>query len=296
MSIPHIEAYDLPAASELPQNRLPVTVDPKRAALLVHDAQQYFLDFFGPHNNTLTSVVGNMVALRDACTRAGIPTVFTAQPPVQSQSERGLLQDMWGPGITAHPARTEICSALTPQAEDLVLTKWRYSAFAKTSLLSWLRESGRTQLIICGVYAHIGCQCTAAEAFMSDIVPILVSDAVADFSRAKHLSALGYVAGCCGLVHDTEHLLSAIRAASTALGAQSLQDELRADVARLLEVNVDAITVHTSLFDIGLDSVRLMTLLEEWRGKGYVADLIELADVPTIEAWTDRFTRMGQAV
>lgn len=295
MSIPHIEAYDLPAAAELPQNRLAVGFDPSRAALLVHDAQQYFLDFFGPNNNTLTSVVGNMVALREACARAGIPTVFTAQPPVQTLDERGLLQDMWGPGITAYPDRSEVCAALTPLAGDLVLTKWRYSAFARTSLLSWLRESGRTQLIICGVYAHIGCQCTAAEAFMSDIVPILVSDAVADFSRAKHLSALNYVAGCCGLVHDTEHMLRAIPSARSSQTGSTLQDELRADVARLLEVNVDTIGVATSLFDVGLDSVRLMTLIEQWRGKGYDADLLELADVPTIEAWSGKFVRAVHA-
>lgn len=291
MTIPRIEHYDIPARNELPKNRLGASIEPSKAALLVHDAQQYFLDFFGEKNNTLTSVLENMVELRETCSTNGIPTVYTAQPPLQSQQDRGLLQNMWGSGITAYPDRADISPLLAPRPNDLVLTKWRYSAFARTELLSWMRNQQRTQLIICGVYAHIGCQCTAAEAFMSDITPVLVSDAVADFSRAKHMGALEYVAGCCGLVMDTEQVSDAIRTASGALMPTSkpnIQDALRADIAHLLEVNADGLQPSTSLFDVGMDSVRLMTLLEQWRGKGYSADLMDLAETPTLAAWATK--------
>lgn len=301
MTIPRIEHYDIPARHELPNNRLSSNFDPSKAVLLVHDAQQYFLDFFGTENNTITRVLENIVALREACHVRGVPTVYTAQPPVQTLTDRGLLQDMWGPGITAYPDRAEISPLLTPRPSDLVLTKWRYSAFARTELLTWMHAQQRTQLIICGVYAHIGCQCTAADAFMSDITPLLVSDAVADFSRAKHLSALEYVAGCCGLVFDTEHVLATLRSANRAPTAtqqtrpvegvqrpDDIQDQLRRDVARLLELDVHGLLPTTSLFDVGMDSVRLMTLVEQWRGKGYSAELLDLAETPTIAAWADK--------
>lgn len=89
------------------------------------------------------------------------------------------------------------------------MTKWRYSAFQRTDLRQLLGHHGRDQLIVTGVYAHMGCMLSAAEAFMSDVQPFLVSDATADFSRDEHLMALTYAAKRCGSVTTTDALVSA---------------------------------------------------------------------------------------
>ena len=47
---------------------------------------------------------------------------------------------------------------------------------------------------------------TATDAFMRDIKPFFMGDAVADFSRDEHIMALNYVAGRCGRVLSTQQI------------------------------------------------------------------------------------------
>jgi len=210
MGLPSIPPYEMPGEDELPTSRVEWRVEPRRAALLVHDMQRYFVRAFGQDSPALRTAVANIQALRKRCAEAGIPVFFTAQPGAQDRRDRGLQADVWGPGMGDGPEDVAIIDALAPAPADLVLTKWRYSAFQRTTLEPMLRSRGRDQLIVAGVYAHIGCLLTAADAFMRDIQPFFVADAVADFSREKHDLAVAYIAGHCGAVVTTEGLLKTI--------------------------------------------------------------------------------------
>ncbi|WP_428633868.1 isochorismatase family protein [Sedimenticola sp.] len=204
--IPSIEPYAIPG--EIKTNTAHWHVDPERAVLLIHDMQNYFLRFFPSNTNPLLDLVKNTARLRDACSITSIPVAYTAQSGSMTSAQRGLLKDFWGPGMTTAPEEREIITSLAPKSSDWLLTKWRYSAFVKTDLLEKMREVGRDQLIICGVYAHVGILATALDAFAQDIEPFIVSDATADFTPEDHSMALEYASQRCAYVATTRQTLT----------------------------------------------------------------------------------------
>lgn len=219
MALPTIAPYPLPTPDELPQNKVDWPLDPDRAVLLVHDMQRYFLGPYDAGAEPLSRVRANIADLRRACRDAGVPVVYTAKPGDMTPHQRGLERDFWGAGMKAVAEHTDIDPALAPAGDDVLLTKWRYSAFAQTDLAERMAAQGRDQIVVTGVYAHIGCQLTAADAFMRDIRPFLVADAVADFSADHHRSALHYAAGRCARVVLTEDALAELGATTARTGA-----------------------------------------------------------------------------
>lgn len=196
--IPTIPNYRLPGRATLPTNTAPWSPDPRRAVLLVHDMQRYFVRAFSdPLRHDL---VHNSALLRERATASGVPVAYTAQPGRMEDGQRGLLKDFWGPGMRTDPEDREVLPELAPEEDDWEFTKLRYSAFFSSGLLERMRESGRDQLVLCGVYAHIGVLATALDAFTNDIQPFLVADALGDFSESDHRLALDYAARRCAVV------------------------------------------------------------------------------------------------
>lgn len=212
MALPSIGSYDLPRASELPRVRVHWPISAARAVLLVHDMQQYFVRAFPAGTEPIRSVVANIRALRDACDAANVPVFYTAQKVKQDATERGLQREFWGPGMQSESDDRPIVADLAPRQHDRVLEKRRYSAFAQSTFGDELKALGRDQVIITGVFAHIGCLVTAADAFMREVQPFFVADGVADFSRAHHDVALQQVAGCTGRVLMTSAVLTEVSA------------------------------------------------------------------------------------
>lgn len=281
MAIPELQGYALPTAGDLPDNKVRWAFEPERAALLIHDMQEYFVNFWGRQCPMMERVVANIAQLRDYCKQHHIPVYYTAQPKEQSAEDRALLNDMWGPGLTRSPEQQKIVAALAPDEADNVLVKWRYSAFHRSPLEQMLKETGRNQLIITGVYAHIGCMTTATDAFMRDIKPFMVADALADFSREEHLMSLKYVAGRSGRVVMTEELLPSLPVSKTAL---------RLVILPLLDESDEPLD-DENLIDYGLDSVRMMALAARWRKVHGDIDFVMLAKNPTIDAWWSLLSR-----
>lgn len=280
MSIPQLNDYALPTSAQLPVNKISWSFDCQHAALLIHDMQNYFLNFWKTDSTMITQVIDNIVQIKEACRSHNIPVFYTAQPSKQSDIERGLLNDMWGPGLNLHADQHQITQLLAPQSNDVVLEKWRYSAFQRSELELMLKRQDKNQLIICGVYAHIGCMTTALDAFMRDIKPFFIADALADFSQEKHLMALQHIASCCGQVMTTQELVEEIKPAK-----QWSIERLRQEIIPLLDDADDTIDNNDNLLDYGLDSVQIMSLISRWNHAGYKVDFVDMVKEPTLTRW-----------
>lgn len=214
MALPKIAPYSYREQEH--QNRVNWRVDPARAALLVHDMQRYFVRAFELERDgqplpdaQINIAIANIRRLLDTAHAANIPVYYTAQPPRQNPADRRLLTDFWGDGLQ-DDENARILDELAPTEADTVLTKWRYSAFVRSPLEEQLKDLGRDQLIIGGIYAHIGCLTTALEAFMRDIQPFMVADALADFTEKEHRMACEYASGRCARVLNTAEALENI--------------------------------------------------------------------------------------
>jgi isochorismate hydrolase len=207
MVIPTVAGYAMPTEADVPRGAARWRPDPTRAVLLVHDMQRYFVGFLPVGRSPTTDQVANIARARKAANALHVPVVYTAQPGGMTPERRGLLYDMWGPGMSAHPRDRSIVDELAPDAADVVLEKFRYSAFHGTELATRLATWRRDQLIVCGVFAHIGCLLTACDAFCRDLETFFVADAMADFSRREHLMAVDYAARTCAVPTTTDRLV-----------------------------------------------------------------------------------------
>lgn len=255
-----LPTYALPTEDELPVAKVEWAFDPNRAALLIHDMQQYFMDFY---DGGYPDLVANINRLRSL----GIPTIYTQQPANQTHAERGLLRDRWGAGPDH---RIDIIEPLRPHEADHRVIKRRYSAFHATDMEQILQEAGRDQLLICGVYAHIGITATAIDAFSRDIAPFVVADAIADFDRDRHILAINHLAATCSRLVTADDV--------SRPQPPSLED-VRRQVLALLDDDVDD---EDNLIEAGLDSIRVMSLIEQWKAAGIEVAFADLAADPTI--------------
>ncbi|MFT3875162.1 MAG: isochorismatase family protein [Propioniciclava sp.] len=303
MPLPALIDYATP--TQTPANRLDWTLDPARAAVLVHDLQQYFVRPFAPGCPALTRAVESTAAILQAARAAGVPVFYTAQHGDQDPVERGLQREAWGPGMTSAPEDTAILPAIAPRDGEVVLDKRRYSAFAKSDFGDRLAALGRDQLVIVGVYAHIGVLATAYDAFQREVAPFVVADGIADFGLADHERALAQVADCCGVVTVAAEVVDALasrtpapEASGTAsdagdasdAGAENQagggwDDELRGSLEGLLAEDAVAAAFaapETDLFSLGLDSMRAFEMLDRLLDAGADIDFGEFTRRPNI--------------
>lgn len=185
--------------------RLEDKVDPARAAILVIDMVNDFVDPRGKtavrakrpldHARSVIPVQRRPIAGARA---AGVPIIFIQHTTLADHASDS------GPWLEARSRATysveDVCldgtwgqriiDELSVEPHDLVIKKYRYSGFAGTNLDLVLRSSGRETVICCGVSTNVCVEATAREAFSNDYYVVLPSDACASWDRELHEASL----------------------------------------------------------------------------------------------------------
>lgn len=200
--------YELPGIECLQHNRVQWSVIPERTALLIHDMQKYYLKpLMGEDERPGRRLIDNVKAVREACIATNIPVIYTVASPCDRVEQRGLIYDFWGGGMSNTPDHVEVVDEVKPDNQhDYIIIKHKYSAFYKSNLADTLKALKADQLIITGVYSHIGCMATALDALMRDIQVFFVGDAVGDFLMDFHMSSIATVGNCCEQIYLTDML------------------------------------------------------------------------------------------
>lgn len=199
--------------------------DPKRAALVVIDMQNAFLMEGVGHAvcPKARDIVPNVNRLAAALRAAGGTVVWIKNTHDESCLESwSMMHNASSPEarekrIAAMSEGTlghELWAALEPVPEDLVVKKYRYSAFLQGSsdLPQILAERGIETVLISGTMTSVCCDSSARDAMMLNFRTLMVSDACATASDEEHAAALGLFYLTFGDVLSTDELVAELRA------------------------------------------------------------------------------------
>jgi nicotinamidase-related amidase len=183
-------------------------VDPAHAALLVIDMQRDFclpggaFDRLGVDLGMYPAVIPRIAGLVRAARAAGVLVVFvqmTVLPGRRSESPAQIRFNMrlhashagepLAYALEGSPGH-ELIPELAPAPGDLVVRKYRSSAFWGTNLELLLRSNGIRSVIVSGCTTEGCVESTARDALFADLYVVVAEDAVASDDRAQHDASL----------------------------------------------------------------------------------------------------------
>jgi len=218
---PDMKAYATPATLPrktavwlkkiAPFNQHMLQLQPRQAALLVIDMQQFFLD---PESSTFTcggpAILPNIRQLVSAFRQAGRPVIYTRHVHHPDGSDAGIMGWWWEGRCLEGTPESNIHPDLQPLPHEKVVLKHRYSAFYNTDLEIVLRGLRIEDLVITGIMTNMCCESTARDAYFRDYRIFFPADATGSVTEEMHLASLLNLAFGFARVTTTAELLKAV--------------------------------------------------------------------------------------
>ncbi len=161
---------------------------PSRAALLVLDMQDHFLEpdshAFIPSALTIIPWIQKLILAFSSNNR---PVFFTRH--INTDKNAGMMARWWQNIIYIDSAYSHITSMLDT-SPGKIIQKNQYDAFWKTDLDLYLRQYGVEQVVVSGVMTHLCCETTARSAFIRGFEVFFLVDGTATYTEAHHRASL----------------------------------------------------------------------------------------------------------
>jgi len=165
-----------------------ILFQPERAALLVLDMQEYFLQAnshaFVPSAQAIVPGINRIIA---AYSRLNYLVVFTRH--LNALEDAGMMASWWRDLINPLSAYSHNIK-LTKASNIMKINKTQYDAFYHTELEGTLRNFNISQVVICGVMTHLCCETTARSAFMRGFEVFFTVDGTATYNEELHRASL----------------------------------------------------------------------------------------------------------
>ena len=202
-------------------SEFPYRYDPRHTALVVVDVQN---DFCSPQGSlaTLTGadvtaaveMVPRLAVLLDRARAAGVTIVFiqtlhdeTNDTPQWLERHIGEPDGSTRAGITC---RTGTWGAefyeVAPLPREIVVNKYRYSAFVGTNLDIVLKTFGIRSLLFTGVATEVCVESSLRDGLFAEYYVSLVEDCAASYSPAAHAASVLGIARNFGTVVTSDGL------------------------------------------------------------------------------------------
>jgi gluconolactonase len=199
-----------------------VSIDPKRAALIIQDMQNDVMMEGGAWDSTGAAqhakdqnAVENCKRLAAACRQAGIPVIHVwyiveaGAPGLKLNAplfegvvgENALVRGSWG----AAPAE-----GLERQDGDFVVEKMRMSGWQDTTLETILRGLERDQVIITGAWTNMSIEHTARTGADKGYFMFVPEDCCSTMNADWHNASINYALQNVSTVTNCDAVLAAI--------------------------------------------------------------------------------------
>jgi len=203
-----------------PYNTHDLRLNAPRAALLVVDMQDFFLD---PVSPTFTCggppVIPNLQKLIAAFRSAERPVIYTQHVHSPDLSDAGIMGWWWEGMCLAGSPESRIHAELAPRASDKIVPKHRYSAFYNTDLETVLRCQQIEDVVIGGIMTNMCCESTARDAYYRDYRVFIPADGTGSVSEELHLASLLNLAFGFAQVSSVQALIAALEPRQTKTNA-----------------------------------------------------------------------------